>query len=75
MNRYFLEAKATRGPILPPSKSLAQTAMATKVSMHKEVQLQGRMVTNGDVATMEESSAPTKQPFLAVATIDTYRNY
>ena len=32
VNRYFLEEKANGAPILPPSKALARTAMATKTS-------------------------------------------
>ena len=32
VNRYFLEEKANRGPLLPPIQALARTAKATKVS-------------------------------------------
>ncbi|MPC22602.1 hypothetical protein E2C01_015619 [Portunus trituberculatus] len=32
VNRYFLEEKANRGPILPPAKAMARTAKAIKIS-------------------------------------------
>ena len=32
VNKYFLEEKANRGPIIPPSKPMARTAKATNVS-------------------------------------------
>ena len=31
-NRYFLEEKANRGPLLPPSKALERTAKACQIS-------------------------------------------
>lgn len=32
VNRYFLDEKANRGPLLPPAKAIARTAQATKLS-------------------------------------------
>lgn len=32
VNRYFLDEKANRGPIIPPTKAVARTARATRVS-------------------------------------------
>lgn len=32
MNRYFLDEKANKGPLLPPTQALARTAKATKVN-------------------------------------------
>ena len=58
VNRYFLEEKGNGAPILPPSKAVARTAMATKIS-----EATVRRICSGFNQSLDKEAAPQKPAF------------
>ena len=58
VNRYFLEEKANLAPLLPPSKALARTAMATKTSERTV-----RRICSAYNQSLRKEAAPDKPLF------------